>query len=121
MKYTTFFSFRGRANRTEFLFCFALSFLVMAGFALSFDGREYSDIAYVVSAPLWLVPALAASVRRFHNTGESGWNVAGFLIPFINAVMLLLMFVMPGKPEANRYGPKPGRFAPPWSCDGGEP
>ena len=63
------------------------------------------------------IPALAVTVRRLHDRGVSGWWYAGLLIagliPLVNVIaffgyfVLLVFLVLPGKPEANKWGPNP--------------
>lgn len=60
------------------------------------------------------IPALAVTVRRFHDRGLSGWIylalvVAG-LIPFIGFIASIAAFVitvLPGNEGQNQYGPDP--------------
>ncbi len=62
-------------------------------------------------APLAVVlPSLAVSVRRLHDTGRSGWWVLLGLIPFVNCcggIVLLVFFVMDGEANVNAYGDVP--------------
>jgi len=54
-----------------------------------------------------LIPSLAVSIRRLHDTDRSGWwCLLGFL-PLIGAIVLLIFFVMDGTPGDNRFGPSP--------------
>jgi uncharacterized membrane protein YhaH (DUF805 family) len=84
-----------------------------------------------------LVPSLAVSVRRLHDTNRAGWwlllpmvpyflgfammfmamtsqslGMIGFggvlmLIGFIGAIVLLVFYCLPGTPGPNDYGPDP--------------
>ena len=57
-----------------------------------------------------LLPSLAVSVRRLHDTGRSGWWMLLGLIPLVNCcggIVLLLFFVMDGNSHVNAYGDVP--------------
>ena len=54
-----------------------------------------------------LIPCLAVSVRRLHDTGRTGWWVLIGLIPLIGAIVLIVFMVQDSKPGKNQYGPNP--------------
>ena len=54
-----------------------------------------------------LVPALAVTVRRLHDTGKSGWLYLLVLIPYIGSLIIFIFTVIQGDKEDNKYGPDP--------------
>lgn len=57
-----------------------------------------------------LLPSLAVAVRRLHDVGKSGKIILLGLIPFVNFVIAILLFVWALKdsdPKENQYGPSP--------------
>ncbi len=57
-----------------------------------------------------LLPSLAVAVRRLHDIGKSGKIILLFLIPLVNFVIAILLFVWALKdsdPKENQYGPSP--------------
>ena len=57
---------------------------------------------------LLLWPALAVSVKRWHDRGKSGWWVLVALIPFVGWLWLLIENgFLRGDPGANRFGELP--------------
>ena len=60
-----------------------------------------------VCALAHLLPSLAVTVRRLHDTGRSGWWLLVALVPLIGALVLLFFMLSAGKPETNAYGPNP--------------
>ena len=56
---------------------------------------------------LVLVPGLAVSIRRLHDTNRSGWWLLISLIPLIGAIVLIIFMVQEGDPNENQYGPNP--------------
>ena len=54
---------------------------------------------------LLLWPALAISVKRWHDRGKSGWWVLVALVPFVGWLWLLVENgLLPGDAGANRFG-----------------
>jgi hypothetical protein len=46
-------------------------------------------------------------VQRLHDIGWSGWLLLLSLVPVVGGVFSLLLFIIPGSTEANRFGPPP--------------
>ncbi|MGO4855696.1 DUF805 domain-containing protein [Arthrobacter sp. 2MCAF14] len=51
-----------------------------------------------------LVPGLALTVRRLHDTGRSGWFILLGLIPIAGPIILLVFYATASKPEGATYG-----------------
>ena len=54
-----------------------------------------------------IIPGIAITVRRLHDTGRSGWWLFVGLIPFIGAIILIVWYATDSQPGANEYGPNP--------------
>ncbi len=54
-----------------------------------------------------VVVGIMFGVQRLHDIGWSGWLLLVTLIPVVGGVFSLLMFIIPGSTEANRFGPPP--------------
>ena len=54
-----------------------------------------------------LIPGLAVSVRRLHDTNRSGWWILTGLVPILGWIALLIFYVEDSRPGANQYGPNP--------------
>ena len=98
--------FNGRAPRAEFwyfvLFNFIIALVVSGiGYAIGLDklGSLYSLLV--------LLPALAVSVRRLHDTGKSGLFVLLGLIPLVGALILIYFYAQASQPGDNQYGDNP--------------
>jgi uncharacterized membrane protein YhaH (DUF805 family) len=100
--------FDGRASRTEF-WMFAL-FSALISSILPFVGEfvEIPNLAPVYGLVV-LLPSLAVTVRRLHDTERSGWWLFVVLVPCIGAITLLMFMIEDGAPGRNKYGvnPKP--------------
>ncbi len=101
--------FSGRARRTEY-WMFAL-FHLIAVIVLTVldrlifqDGPGFLALAYVL---LTVIPALAVTVRRLHDTGRSGWWYLISLVPLVGGIVLLVFTVSEGNTGPNAYGDDP--------------
>ena len=126
-KYATF---SGRAPRSEywffqlfvFLVIMALGLVAMATGALAGMNGTSTEaapttaggiVAMIVGLAMLvfilglIVPSIALSVRRVHDTGASGWFVLLFIIPYVGGLIAIVWGCIPGTPGPNAYGPSP--------------
>jgi len=97
--------FNGRARRKEFWY-FAL-FNCIIGFVLigidvatgTYDTEAGIGVLGGVYSLAVLIPCIAVSVRRLHDTDRSGWWLLISLIPLIGAIVLLFFTVQDSKME----------------------
>lgn len=103
--------FSGRAQRKEYwffvLFNVIIAFVlgIIDGIAGLTGAGGFGLLGTLYSLAV-LVPSLAVSVRRLHDTDRSGWWLLVGLVPILGAIVLLVFFVQDSKP-ANQYGPNP--------------
>ena len=110
--------FTGRARRKEY-WLFALANLLVAitltGLDVLMFGPPDEDGVGVLSGLYGLavlVPSVAVTVRRLHDTDRSGWWLLMVVVPIIGGVALFVFQVLDGTPGDNRFGPDPkGRTA----------
>lgn len=99
--------FGGRARRTEYwmfvLFNMIVAVVLAAAVGL-LGGPGFLNTIYSLGV---LIPSLAVSVRRLHDTGRTGWWLLIGLIPLIGFIVLLIFFVKDSDPENNEYGSNP--------------
>jgi uncharacterized membrane protein YhaH (DUF805 family) len=99
--------FSGRARRKEywtFLLFNIIIGLVLGGIAWLAGGPDVLGSIYSLVV---LIPGIAVSVRRLHDTDRSGWWLLIGLIPLIGAIVLLVLMAQDSQPGANQYGPNP--------------
>lgn len=102
--------FHGRARRKEYWSYVLFSFLFIFGatfIAVFIFGEGLADLVNLVVSLAFLIPGLAALVRRLHDKGLSGWLALLILVPLLGAIALLVLTVLPSEPHANKYGPVP--------------
>ena len=108
-----YIDFSGRARRKEFwLFqLFYIIFYIIAQI-LDFSFGIYNVVFGMgpITVIFWLailIPTVAVSVRRLHDTNKTGlWYLVVF-IPILGWIVLLIFFVMKGTEGGNDYGEDP--------------
>jgi uncharacterized membrane protein YhaH (DUF805 family) len=100
--------FNGRARRKEFwsftlINAFISLVLSTVDIAMGNGHGELSSL-YAIAV---LIPHIAVSVRRLHDTGRSAWWLLIALIPCIGVIALLVFMVWDSQPSENKYGSNP--------------
>jgi len=111
--YTT----EGRLNRLRYLKYQVMWTLISAviGFILGFAGGFLSgstqSLLVTVPTGIWSFIAgvgnIMLSIRRLHDLNKSGWFLLIALIPIIDIIFLLYIWLMPGTVGYNKYGADP--------------
>jgi uncharacterized membrane protein YhaH (DUF805 family) len=104
------FSFQGRIGRVRYL---AWTLVLMASLLMVISLCVSVMVSSLVGGGLLIAVAVAAfvlvsfqiGVQRLHDAGWSGWLLLLSLVPYIGALFPLLMMIIPGNKNANRYGP----------------
>ncbi|MDO4319614.1 MAG: DUF805 domain-containing protein [Bacteroidales bacterium] len=90
--------FNGRASRAEFWWFWLFQFV--AGFICGMISQWLGGICSLAL----IVPSLAVAWRRLHDIGRAGgWFFIG-LIPLVGWIIMIIWYVKPGEPTANRFG-----------------
>lgn len=129
MPYKRYFDFSGRSRRKEFWMY--ILFYCVVGFvatyldsALGLGGTTTSSSEFGegtmsfnynmtggVLAGIWglvnLIPMIAVSIRRLHDTDKSGWWLLLILLIVIGWIWLFVLYVTEGTRGPNRFGPDP--------------
>lgn len=122
-----YFTFRGRARRTEYwsfalfnflmpLFISLIVVLLILACGLLFSDGAFALLLFVpiiltilngIYALAVFIPGLAVISRRLHDTGKGfGWFFL-ILVPLIGAITLIIFFLIDSEPQTNRFGPNP--------------
>ena len=105
--------FNGRARRKEYWYFFLFNIIisivlaVIDGVTGSLSPEAGMGLLGTIYTLAVLVPGIAVSVRRLHDTERSGWWLLIALIPLIGAIVLLVFMVQDSKPGQNQYGANP--------------
>jgi len=115
--------FKGRARRREYWF-FQLFYLIF-GWSVIFivvlieqdmgrlspvfiqDVHELTPLFFPLYGLAMIIPYYAVTIRRLHDTGNSGWMFLIIMIPIIGWIWLFVLLVTDSKPVENKWGPNP--------------
>lgn len=109
-KYATF---EGRARRKEYWFFVLFNFLAVVVLSVvdmmigTFDEKAEIGLLSGVYLLAVLIPSIAVTVRRLHDTDRSGWWILLNFIPVIGSIVILVFAVLDSQPGGNRFGPNP--------------
>ena len=113
MPYRRYAEFSGRSRRKEywmyvlFNIIVAVVLSILEGVAgLSQMVGPYGPLTalFVLGS---LVPSIAVSIRRLHDTDRSGWWLLLALVPIIGSLVLLYFYILEGTRGQNEYGADP--------------
>ena len=88
--------FEGRAARSEYWWW--TLFLLLAATATYY----IHPMVYLLFGLGSLLPSIAVTARRLHDTDRSGWWQLLYFLPLIGAIIMLVFLVQSGR-EPNRF------------------
>ena len=114
-KYATF---TGRASRSEYWYFTLFNIIASAvliglstiigaaagGSDGAIGGLLVGYALYFIYFLAVLLPTLAVTVRRLHDTNNSGWLILIGLVPCIGNVVLVVFMILQGTDGENKYG-----------------
>jgi len=103
-KYATF---SGRARRKEFWMFYLIYLIIVVVLSIIEQVIGIPGILSGIYTLALLVPTIAVTVRRLHDTGRSGWWWWIWLVPVIGWIAMLVFMVLDSQPGDNEYGPNP--------------
>ncbi len=104
--------FTGRARRKEYWLFILFNLiveLVLSSIQWIIEAAVDIDINLLTSiyGLAVLIPSLAVSVRRLHDTNRSGFWLFIALVPLVGFIVLLVFTIQDGQHGENKYGPNP--------------
>jgi uncharacterized membrane protein YhaH (DUF805 family) len=105
-KYATF---DGRSRRTEF-WMFVLINAIIQAILNGLQRAADSWVLWLISGLYGLfvlIPGIAVTVRRLHDSNHRGWWWWLWIIPVIGWIWLLVLLCLDSTPGPNRFGPNP--------------
>lgn len=130
--------FTGRARRQEYWFFFLFNFIafillmvidsILWGgtetFTFNFDSNDSDfhwassfndgwDILSSIYAIGMIIPSIAVTVRRLHDTNHRGWWYLLLFIPVSGWITIFVFTVVDGDSGKNRFGSDPEKESPP--------
>ncbi|HEY2190834.1 MAG TPA: DUF805 domain-containing protein [Actinomycetospora sp.] len=117
--------FSGRARRTEFWMFVLVNVIISVilgiidsaiGTASLYAAGGTASYSPGILGGIYglavLIPSIAVTVRRLHDTDRSGWWFFIQLIPVVGAIVMLVFACLEGTRGPNRFGADPKMEAP---------
>lgn len=109
-KYATF---GGRARRSEYWFFMLFNTLISIGLVTidGFIGTISLELGLGALSGLYtlavLIPSLAVTSRRLHDSGRSAWWMLIGFIPLVGPIVLFIFVLLDSQPGQNQFGDNP--------------
>lgn len=103
--FNKYVQFSGRASRSEYWY-FWLFGLICSALSDMVEGRGQYGVGALsgLIALALVLPQLAVTARRLHDTDRSGWWMLLWLIPIIGWIVILVFLCQRPTPGQNRFG-----------------
>jgi uncharacterized membrane protein YhaH (DUF805 family) len=101
--------FNGRSRRTEYWMFALINFLILLLLGAVELQTGIIGLSGVYALGV-LIPGVAVTVRRLHDTNRSAWWLLILLVPGLGALILLVFMLLEGGRARNRFGPDPKRI-----------
>ena len=111
------FKFEGRAARPEYWHFFFVALLIFIALLVldvmvgGYDQRLGFGIFSGIFMMIILIPSIAVGARRLHDTDRSGWWQLVNFVPYVGSIVVVVLLLLRGQAEPNRYGPPPTHSA----------
>jgi len=115
-----YFQFYGRARRAEYwgyilfycialIVCFVADSLVSAVVFSAYDKESagFLPIFIVLFYVYSLIPSISITIRRLHDQDMSGWLYLINFIPYIGAIIIIILMFFDSRLQPNKHGPSP--------------
>ncbi len=105
--------FDGRAGKKEYWYFSLFSFIIIIVLSVidMMTGTFNVTVGLGLSGGIYtlavMIPGIAVSVRRLHDTDRSGWWFLINGIPLIGVIVFLVFTAQDGTPDNNQYGSNP--------------
>lgn len=116
MPWKKYVTFSGRAQRAEYwtftLVNMGIYFLLLVLYLVANNNAALMNLAVLFNLAI-LLPTLAVTARRLHDTGHKGWWILIGLIPLVGFIILLVFTLSDSTPGDNKYDQNPKGIAAP--------
>ena len=111
--FNNYAKFSGRARPSEFWYWMLFTFIATLVTA-TLDNVLFASMTALspfcdTFTVLTIVPGIAVSIRRLHDTDRSGWWFLLSFVPFVGIFVLIVWWIKQGTAGDNRFGADPFR------------
>jgi len=106
-------NFKGRARRSEYwygmlwFYLLEIAYIIFTIFGVVNDTCAIISLALTAILLISILPILALTVRRLHDTGKSFAFLLLGLIPTVGSILMLIFMILNSEIGGNKYGPNP--------------
>lgn len=101
-------NFSGRSRRKDYFLFTLINFLIFMGIGTLEQVAFGTEAIFAgIFMLAMLLPGLAVTVRRLHDTGRSGFWLLLSLIPLLGSLILLVFMFFDSQTGDNQYGSNP--------------
>ncbi|MHA2771378.1 DUF805 domain-containing protein [Vibrio harveyi] len=106
-------NFSSRARRQEYWYFTLVNVLVnlvmgiidrVIGSVMQMDNFGFFGVIYALFI---MIPSIAVTVRRLHDSGRTGWWALIAFVPIIGVLVLLYFLIQDSEEGSNQYGATP--------------
>ncbi len=110
LNYTNFI---GRARRQEYWYFTLVNVLInlvmgiidrVIGSVMQMENFGFFGVIYALFI---MIPSIAVTVRRLHDSGRTGWWALIAFVPIIGILVLLYFLIQDSEEGSNQYGANP--------------
>ncbi len=96
--------FQGRARRAEYWWFTLANIIAVIVLLVLVAIAKIFWVLYIIYLLGLIVPSLAVTIRRLHDTDKSGWFILFGLIPFVGGLILLVFMCLDSTRGTNQWG-----------------
>ena len=97
--------FTGRARRSEYWWFTLANIIAVFVLAILIAVADIFWVLYVIYGLALIIPSIAVTIRRLHDTDKSGWWILIALVPFVGGIILLVFMCIDSTRGTNQWGP----------------
>jgi uncharacterized membrane protein YhaH (DUF805 family) len=97
-------NFQGRARRAEYWWFALANFIAILVLVVLVAVAKIFWVLYVIYLLALIVPGIAVTIRRLHDTDKSGWWWLIALVPFVGGLILLVLLCIDSTRGTNQWG-----------------
>jgi uncharacterized membrane protein YhaH (DUF805 family) len=109
--FTHYATFSGRSSRSAYWWFSLFNALVVVAALVADAALRTGGVFYALTLLGIVLPNLAITVRRLHDTGHSGWWLLVGVVPLVGPIVLLVI-TLRGSEGPNQWGSGPDGRGP---------
>lgn len=96
-------NFKGRTSVKGYWMAFLVNVIIAIVLGILTSIIGIIGIVSMLYSLAGLVPGIALTIRRLHDTGKSGWFCLISLIPLVGAILLIVVLCKPSATDNNPF------------------